>query len=170
MRMTGFIAMSAASVLAHAAFAAEGPAKRAAEQPAAAAAGADEKKSGLIKNEKCPYQEQVTLNVTLAAREKSVREAKTAFDKRIEEVENFARQAGVAKIQVMHRNYNISSQPQYGVNGMVSGIMEYQLNGNVSYQLNDAEVATALMEQLSRQNIQASLNVNAYRNQPCPMM
>lgn len=118
---------------------------------------------------RCPYQEQVTLNVTINGREKTIREAKALFDKRTQEIEEFARQAGSGKININNMNYNINAQPQYGTNGAIVGVVDYQLSGNVGYQLDNAETAVALMEKLEKQNVQSSLNVNAYRNQPCSL-
>ncbi len=120
--------------------------------------------------EKCPAQEEVTINVTFNSREKTIRDAKNSFDSRVQEVENFARQAGVKKFTVTNMNYSINPQPQYGMNGVVVGITEYQLSGNVGYQLDNSETGVALVEQLARQNIQAALNVSSYRNQPCNML
>lgn len=114
----------------------------------------------------CKYQENVTLNVTLNSREKSVKEAKETFEKRVQEIEEFAKKSGVTNMKLSSMNYNINTQPQYS-NGVVSGMQDFNLSGNIGYQMDDADVAAALMEELASKNIQSSMSVNSYRNQPC---
>ncbi len=144
------------------------------EEGATAASPPPTKEARIVKPKpaKCPgMQEQVTLNINFNSRERDIAQAKAAFEKRMADMEAFAKKAGVQKFEMNNMNYNISAQMQSsGMDGMQ--LMYYQMNGNLSYQLDNADVAAKLMEQLTGQGVQSSMSVNSYRQQPCnyPMM
>ncbi len=123
---------------------------------------------GAGKNSACPRQEQVILNVNFNGKEASIKGAKALFEKRIEEIEEFAKKFGAKKMILTNMNYNISAQANYS-NGMMNGITEYQLNGNAGYQMDNADMAASLMEELAKKNISSSMNVSSYAPQPCPI-
>src|SRR5690349_14687289 len=130
------------------------------EAPAVAPAGAKIMTPGRA----CPMQENVNLNINFNFKVKSFAEAKTKFEDKIKQVEEFAQQQQVKKFELQSMSYNISSQVTYD-NGMPES--GYQMNGNAGYVLDSADAAFKLAEFLTQQKFQVNVSVNKYRNGAC---
>lgn len=110
----------------------------------------------------CNKQENVTLSINFNGMSESVKAVKGEFETRMGKIEEFAKKAGVKKISLQSQSYNINSNNYSG-----SGSSGYQYNGSASFQLSPADKAADLMELLTTNGIQSSLNVNMYKSGSC---
>jgi uncharacterized protein YggE len=108
-------------------------------------------------------QTQVSLNVNFNLQAETPLDAKKKFEAKLAVIDGAVKKAGLKKFNLQSMNYSVSPMGGYG--GEETG---YQMNGNTSYQLDDADKAFALMEQFGKQRMMASVNVNQYNTGNCP--
>lgn len=106
-------------------------------------------------------QENVSLNINFNIPAESFKQAKAKFDEKMKQVEDFSKQQKLTKFELQSMNYNINPQ---NYNGMQNN---FQLNGNMSYQLDSFDSAVKMGEFLTEQKFQVSLNANSYKNGNC---
>lgn len=115
----------------------------------------------------CSMREQVSINVQYNFRANSFAEAKKMFDEQNAKVTDYAKKQEVAKFELQNQNYNINAQPQnYGPDGQPQNYI-YQVNGNSSYVMDNADAAFKFAEYLNSQKIQVGMNSNSYRQGNC---
>lgn len=111
----------------------------------------------------CTMKEQASLNISFNMQAKTLAEAKTQYDEKMKQLQNFAKQQELEKFEPQSMNYNIYAQNN-GYNNMDKS---YQLTGNVSYQLDSTAAAFKFAEFLEKEKFTVNLNVNSYRQGNC---
>lgn len=109
-------------------------------------------------------QETVNLSVSFNMKAKSFAEAKTIFDQKMQQLNDYARQQKVGKFELQSMNYNINAQVTYEGGMPEQG---YQLSGSANYNLDSSDAAFKLAEFLTQQKFQVNVGVNKYRNASC---
>ena len=105
--------------------------------------------------------ESAELHINLTERVTDIKQVKTSFEKRLQEVEAMAEQIGLKQMLMQNMNYSVYSQEGEGGSGANP---LYQITGSAYYRTDSGEKALALMERLREKKINASVNVNSNRN------
>lgn len=109
----------------------------------------------------CAMQEQVSISISFNSQVESPKLAKQRFDEKLAAVDAAAKELKFQKWSLQSMNYSVSPYNSgYGEGN-------YQISGSVSYQTDNADLAFTLMEQLSKQKMQANVSVSSYRNGNC---
>lgn len=109
----------------------------------------------------CEQKETATLNINFNGTGDTVKEIRGLFDDRMEKIKQYAKQAGVKEVTLQSQNYSISTQNNYNAASV------YRYNGNASFKLSPSDKAADMMELLTKNHIQSSLNVNMYKSGSC---
>lgn len=112
----------------------------------------------------CSMKEQVTISVSFNQKVNGFADGEGVFRSHMKKIEDYAAEQKV-KVMIQSQNYNVSSQRDY--NDMDG--LSYQMNGSMSYQMDDVAAATKFAEFLTQQQkMQVNLSSNAYRQGNCP--
>lgn len=113
----------------------------------------------------CPMIDQSQVNINFNSRYSDLNQIKELMDNKIKEVEAMAKQAGIEKIVLQSMNYNIYANDRNAYTDIVDEENKriYQLNGNISFNIEPADNALELMEMLINKGYFGGLNVNKYR-------
>lgn len=111
----------------------------------------------------CSLVENANIGINFSNQQISLSDAKDYMSKKREEVEAAAAQMGIEDLDFQNINYSIYNHNNGVCNIQNSNSNFYQLNGNMSFQLQDSEKATDLMEKLGDLGYNVNLNMNAYR-------
>ncbi len=117
----------------------------------------------------CPMTENSQINVSFNSQETDLSKIKSQMESRLKSIEALAKQAGVDQFEMQSMNYNIYANSSGGYNcaaGETAGNNVYQLNGNISFNVQPSGKATDLMVLLDKNGYVSGLNVNMYR--ACP--
>ncbi len=109
----------------------------------------------------CAMQETASLSTNWNGVNETVKGVRSLFELRMKQIQEYGKKAGVEKLDMQSHSYNINSQN----NGM--GGAGYQYNGSASFMVKPAEKAADLLELLTKNGIQSSLNVNMYKSGSC---
>lgn len=109
----------------------------------------------------CGMVEQITLSINYNMNAESFAIAKTVFDTKLKQVQDFAKKQGVKKFELQNMNFSVNSN-NYG-NGS-SGV---QLNGSAGYLMDNADAAFKLAEFLETQKMNVNVNASKYKNGNC---
>ena len=116
----------------------------------------------------CVLKENVTIGVSFNQKVGSFAEAKGVFESMAKQVEDFAKQQELKKFTLQNQNYNIYSQPQgYMPDGTTPLSFTYQVNGTMSYQLDNTDAAFKFAELLTQKKMQVNVSSNSYRQGNC---
>lgn len=103
-----------------------------------------------------------SININFNGQEKTLAEARAAFDAQKKEMEAEAAKLGGDQLQLNNYNYNVSMSQNYN-GGMPSP--NFNFSGNLSYQTNSEELAQKISNRLAEMKRQFSMNINANRCQ-----
>lgn len=116
----------------------------------------------------CEMKENITLNVQFNRKVASFEEAKKIFSDMTSKIEEMAKQQGIGALTLQNQNYNVSASPQgYAPDGATPLAFTYQVGGNASYKMDNADAAFKFAEFLITQKMQVGLNSNSYRQGNC---
>ncbi len=114
-------------------------------------------------------KEQVSINVNYNLKGKSFDDIKKLIDEQNAKIEEYARQQKLTKFDLQNKNYNISASPSsYDENNNPQSF-QYNGNGNVSYSLENIDVAFKFSQFLVGHKMIVSLNSNTYNDGNCGM-
>ena len=109
----------------------------------------------------CKMVETATVGINFNNVPTDIKSAKSYTQEKADEVITIAKDLGIEDIIVQNMNYNVYSNNGGGCSGAVAS--QYNLNGNISFQIADAEKAANLMEAISEKGYKVNFNMNAYR-------
>lgn len=109
----------------------------------------------------CEMQKTASISLTVEEANPTVKGVRDSFEERIKQAKDYAKQAGVNKMDFQSENYSINPLNNSGTSGV------YQLTGNVTFEVSPLEKSYDLVELLTKNKIQSSLNVNMYKPEPC---
>lgn len=112
-------------------------------------------------------KENITININYNLKGKNFEEIKKKFDEQNAKIEAYAKEQKLTKFVLQSKNYNINASASYYNQGGEPESFQYSGNGNVSYMLDNAEVAFKFCEFLISQKIQVSMNSNMYNQGNC---
>lgn len=110
----------------------------------------------------CAMTETAQISVNWNGGSASIKDVRGKFDERMKKIEALAKEAGIEKLELQNQSYNINTN-----NNGYGDISGYQYNGSASYTVTPAEKAPDLLELLTKNKIQSSLNVNMYKSGSC---
>lgn len=110
----------------------------------------------------CTMQETASLSTNWNGVSETVKAVRGMFDGRMKQIQEYGKKAGIEKLELQSQSYNIYAQNT----GMSSG-SGFQYNGNASFMVKPADKAADLLELLTKNGIQSSLNVNMYKSGSC---
>ena len=87
--------------------------------------------------------------------------AQSYVDDQVAQVMSIAADIGIEDIFIQNMNYNLYSN-NGGSRNAQSGT-QYLMNGNISFQVSDAEKAVSLMEKVGGNGYNVTFNMNSYR-------
>lgn len=116
----------------------------------------------MVASAECAMQETASLSTNWSGMSENVKGVRALFDSRMKQIQEHGKKVGVEKLELQSQSYNIYSQN----NGMGS-TGGFQYNGNASFMVKPADKAADLLELLTTNGIQASLNVNMYKSGTC---
>lgn len=109
----------------------------------------------------CVMKENATLSVSFNGVSEAATGVQAKLLMELGAIEGYAKEMGIHKLDLQNQSYNIYTQDNGGrING-------YNFNTSASYRVDDANKAVKLMELLTSKGVQASVNVNSYRNGNC---
>lgn len=100
-----------------------------------------------------------SINISFNGREKTLAEARAAFDTQKKNMEaDMAKLGSADQIKLNNYNYSISMNPsyEYGTQTIL-----YNFNGSLNYEIKSEELARKIADKLAETKQQFSLNVNA---------
>lgn len=109
----------------------------------------------------CGMNENATLSVSFNGVSEAATSVQAKLLMELGAIENYAKEIGITKLDLQSQSYNIYTQDS---GGRISG---YNFNASASYGIDEAQKAVKLMELLTSKGVQASVNVNSYRNGNC---
>lgn len=109
----------------------------------------------------CVMKENATLSVSFNGVSETATGVQAKLLMELGAIEGYAKEMGIHKLDLQNQSYNIYTQDN---GGRISG---YNFNTSASYGVDDANKAVKLMELLTSKGVQASVNVNSYRNGNC---
>lgn len=101
----------------------------------------------------CKMVETVSISLSFSNIPVSLDAVKSNVDERLAEIDALAKDVGIKELIIQNMNYNIYSNNGGG----------YLLNGSFSLQIDNADLAAALMKALSGKAYVPNLSVNSYR-------
>ncbi len=125
--------------------------------PAAAGIMRAEESAG---NKAC-FNESATVNINYRGSADSPSDIIGKADGQMAIVKKEAEKIGITSFELQNHNYSINNSNHRNDGG------DYNYNGNMNFKVEPATKAPMLMEALTEQNYQVSINVNKYRKQPC---
>jgi hypothetical protein len=102
------------------------------------------------------------ISVSFNSQEKSLADARGAFDRQKKEMETEMQKIGAGQVKLNSYNYSISVNSNYN-NGIPS--LSYNFSGNLNYEVGSEEIAVKLSNRLAELKRQFNLNLNANRCQ-----
>lgn len=109
----------------------------------------------------CVMNENSTLSVSFNGVSETATGVQAKLLMELGAIEGYAKEIGLHQLNLQSQSYNIYTQDSGGrING-------YNFNASASYGVDEAGKAVKLMELLTSKGIQASVNVNSYRNGNC---
>ncbi len=114
----------------------------------------------------CKMIETVQFGVNFSNVNVDPKAAKTFVDDKIAELRTLAADIGIEKLEVQSLNYSIyNNNYNYGGCGAAPAPTPalLQLNGNISFIVDDSAKGTALMEKAGEKGYNVNFNLNAYR-------
>ncbi len=109
----------------------------------------------------CTMHESATISTSFNGMSADIKEVRKVLDERLESIQTIAKKAGVEEMHLQSQNYSINTNQN---NGLISG---YRYNGRASFSISPVEKGTDLIEALTKENIQSSLNVNTHSSGSC---
>lgn len=109
----------------------------------------------------CVMQETASLGTNWNGVSETAKGVRGLFESRMKQIQEYAKKAGVEKLDLQSHSYNINVQN----NGIQAA--GYQYNGNASFMVKPADKAVDLLDLLTKNGIQSSLNVNMYKSGSC---
>ena len=109
----------------------------------------------------CEMVKTATLSINFSNVPTEIKDTQSYVDKKVDAVLKIADGLDVESIHIQNMSYNVYSNNSGGCHGNVSA--RYNLNGNVSFQIGNAEKAAALLEKLDDEGYNVNFNMNAYR-------
>lgn len=111
-------------------------------------------------NSGCELKETVSVGINFNMTAQTMLEAKAKFDNTMQQISNYAADQKIEKLDPQSMNYNIYAQN----NGVDKN---YQVTGNVQYQMTSSDVAFKFADFLEKQKMNVNINSNAYRQGNC---
>ena len=112
----------------------------------------------------CAMQSQVSLSISYDLKASTFAEAHKRVTEQNAKIAQMAEQQKLSGFKLQGENSNISSQPSnYTPDGQPTSFT-YQVNGSLSYTLDNPDEAIRFAEYLSGQKLQVSVSTNSYRN------
>ncbi|MBK9585029.1 MAG: hypothetical protein KA099_04415 [Alphaproteobacteria bacterium] len=114
----------------------------------------------------CKLVETVQFGVNFNNINVDPKTAKTYMDEKIAELRALAADLGIEKLEIQNLNYSVyNNNYNYGGCGAAPAPATpvVQLNGNVSFIVEDSAKGTALMEKAGEKGYNVNFNLNAYR-------
>lgn len=108
----------------------------------------------------CEFKENVTVGISFNMNASSMQEAKSKFDETMGRIAQYAADQKIEKLDPQSMNYNIYAQN----NGSDKN---YQVTGNVQYQMTSSDVAFKFADFLEKQKMNVNINANSYRQGNC---
>lgn len=99
-------------------------------------------------------QETVSISINFNGVAESPKAVPELFDEKLAAVRSHAQSVGIDEVIVSNQSYNIYTQMN---NGQISN---YQYNASATFKLDSANKGVELMELLTKNGIQTSVNVN----------
>ena len=110
----------------------------------------------------CKMVETATLGINFNNVPIELKSSKSYVQQKADEILTLAADLAIEDIHIQNMNYNIYTNNYGGCNN-TSTPSSYQLNGNVSFQMPNAENAEKLMEFIGEKGYNVNFNMNAYR-------
>ena len=108
----------------------------------------------------CEMKENVSVGINFNMTADSMMEAKAKFDDKMKQIADYAAQQKIEKLDMQSMNYNIYTQN----NGTDKN---YQVSGNVQYQMPSSDMAFKFGEFLEKQKMNVNISANSYRHGNC---
>ncbi len=113
----------------------------------------------------CRVEETATVSLNFTGTETDITKVKTLVEGRLEEIKAIAKEVGADSVDMQNYSYNTynnnASSDRCG--GSPAAPASFQYSGNLSLTIKPGDKAAALAAALSAKGMNASLNVNAYR-------
>lgn len=111
----------------------------------------------------CTLTENANVSINFNSIEKDAEAAGNIFDAKVKEIEASAKELKLEKLEVQSMNYSL-----YPYNaGAAGAAMQWQLSGNLAFQVLPVARAKDLLALLVKKGYQPSLSVNSYRSGTC---
>ncbi|MFO0389067.1 MAG: hypothetical protein ACK502_05015 [Alphaproteobacteria bacterium] len=108
----------------------------------------------------CVMKENVSVGINFNMIATSMAEAKVKYDNSMKQISDYAAELKIEKLEPQSMNYNIYAQN----NGAEKN---YQVSGNVQYQMTSSDMAFKFAEFLEKQKMNVNINSNSYRQGNC---
>ncbi len=114
-----------------------------------------------VQNQKnCEMVETANVGVNFNNISVELKETKNFMEQKSEEILAAAADLEIENLHVQNMNYSVYSN---NGGGCRASNTQYQMNGNMSFQLKDSQKAAELMEKLGELGYVVNFNMNAYR-------
>jgi hypothetical protein len=118
---------------------------------------------GVEVSQNCEMVETSTFGVNFNNISIQIGDAKKYMDARMTEIETAAKDVGLQKFEIQNSSMNVYSNNYSGGCGAATAPAQYQLNGSLSYNVDDIAKASELAKKIETLGYSVNLNSNAYR-------
>lgn len=108
----------------------------------------------------CPFNETSSINVSFNSTETELSQLKTIMATKISQIEAYAKDKGITKIELQNSSYSISTNSSGNCDDAAAN---FQFYGNASFNVEPADKGAEFMSYLVEKGITANLSMNSYR-------